>query len=105
MPVLTNQRMNGYLKEIADLCTITKVLTYHLARHTFATTITLSNGVPIETVSQMLGHNSLKTTQHYAKVIDTKVSTEMSALQEKLNERYEEEKEDADKIKVMKLFR
>jgi len=97
--------MNGYLKEIADLCTITKVLTYHLARHTFATTITLSNGVPIETVSQMLGHNSLKTTQHYAKVIDTKVSTEMSALQEKLNERYEEEKEDADKIKVMKLFR
>ena len=97
--------MNGYLKEIADLCTITKVLTYHLAKHTFATTITLSNGVPIETVSQMLGHNSLKTTQHYAKVIDTKVSTEMSALQEKLNERYEEEKEDADKIKVMKLFR
>ena len=56
LPVLTNQRVNGYLKEIADLCTITKVLTYHLARHTFATTITLSNGVPIETVSQMLGH-------------------------------------------------
>jgi hypothetical protein len=50
LPMLTNQRMNGYLKEIADLCTITKVLTYHLARHTFATTITLSNGVPIETV-------------------------------------------------------
>ena len=102
--MLTNQRTNGYLKEIADLCNITKVLTYHLARHTFATTITLSNGVPIETVSQMLGHNSLKTTQHYAKVIDTKVSTEMSTLQEKLNERYEEEKEDADKIKVMKVF-
>jgi len=54
LPVLTNQRMNGYLKEIADLCTITKVLTYHLVRHTFATTITLSNGVPIETVSQCL---------------------------------------------------
>lgn len=53
----------------------------------------------------MLGHNSLKTTHYYTKVIDTKVSTEMSALQEKLNERYEEEKEDADKIKVMKLFR
>ncbi|RZJ67858.1 MAG: hypothetical protein EOO45_15170, partial [Flavobacterium sp.] len=82
----------------------TKVLTYHLARHTFATTITLSNGVPIETVSQMLGHNSLKTTQHYAKVIDTKVSTEMSALQEKLLERNKEE-EDADGMKVMKLFR
>ena len=104
LPVLTNQRVNGYLKEIADLCTITKVLTYHLARHTFATTITLSNGVPIETVSQMLGHNSLKTTQHYAKVIDTKVSTEMSALQEKLLERNKEE-EDTGDMKVMKLFR
>jgi len=92
------------LKEIADLCTITKVLTYHLARHTFATTITLSNGVPIETVSQMLGHNSLKTTQHYAKVIDTKVSAEMSALQEKLLERNKDE-EDAGDTKVMKLFR
>ena len=104
LPVLTNQRMNGYLKEIADLCTITKVLTYHLARHTFATTITLSNGVPIETVSQMLGHNSLKTTQHYAKVIDTKVSTEMSALQEKLLDRDKKE-EDTGDMKVMKLFR
>ncbi|RZJ68839.1 MAG: site-specific integrase, partial [Flavobacterium sp.] len=82
----------------------TKVLTYHLARHTFATTITLSNGVPIETVSQMLGHNSLKTTQHYAKVIDTKVSTEMSALQEKLLERNKDE-EDTGDMKVMKLFR
>ena len=104
LPVLTNQRMNGYLKEIADLCNITKVLTYHLARHTFATTITLSNGVPIETVSQMLGHNSLKTTQHYAKVIDTKVSTEMSALQEKLLDRDKEEENTGD-MKVMKLFR
>ena len=102
--MLTNQRTNGYLKEIADLCNITKVLTYHLARHTFATTITLSNGVPIETVSQMLGHNSLKTTQHYAKVIDTKVSTEMSALQEKLLDRDKEE-EDTGDMKVMKLFR
>ena len=104
MPVLTNQRMNGYLKEIADLCNITKVLTYHLARQTFATTITLSNGVPIETVSQMLEHNSLKTTQHYAKVIYTKVNTEMSALQEKLLERNKDE-EDAGDTKVMKLFR
>jgi len=94
--VLTNQRTNGYLKEIADLCNITKVLTYHLARHTFATTITLSNGVPIETVSQMLGHNSLKTTQHYAKVIDTKVSIEMSALQEKLLDRDKKEEDTGD---------
>lgn len=104
LPVLTNQRMNSYLKEIADHCAITKVLTYHLARHTFATTITLSNGVPIETVLQMLGHNSLKTTQHYAKVVDWKVGTEMSALQYKLLE-WNKQENDGDGVKVMKLFR
>ena len=62
MPVLSNQKMNDYLKQIADLCGINKVLTFHIARHTFATTVTLSNGVPIETVSKMLGHKSLRTT-------------------------------------------
>ena len=77
---------------------------YHLARYTFATSITLSNGVPIETISQMIGHNSLKTTHHYAKVIDTKVSTEMSVLQEKLLDRYKKEEDNGD-MKVMKLFR
>src|SRR5690554_7628590 len=61
--LITNQRMNGYLKEIADLCKIKKNLTFHLARHTFATTVTLSNGVPIESVSKMLGHTSIRTTQ------------------------------------------
>src|SRR4051812_28011349 len=65
LPVLSNQKMNAYLKEIADLCGIRKNLTYHIARHTFATTITLSNGVPMETVSNMLGHKNLRTTQHY----------------------------------------
>ncbi|HEY9219974.1 MAG TPA: site-specific integrase [Lutibacter sp.] len=72
LPVLSNQKMNAYLKEISDLCGFTKNLTFHLARHTFATTITLTNGVPIESVSKMLGHKSLKTTQqlpnHYRKV-------------------------------------
>ena len=63
LPVSSNQKMNAYLKEIADLCGITKRLTTHLARHTFATTITLSSGVPIETVSHMLGHSDLKTTR------------------------------------------
>ncbi|WP_317127729.1 tyrosine-type recombinase/integrase [Anseongella ginsenosidimutans] len=58
--------MNAYLKEIADVCDITKLLTFHAARHTFATTVALTNGVPIETVSKMLGHTNLKTTQHYA---------------------------------------
>jgi len=84
LPVFTNQRMNGYLKEIADLCGISKWLTFHMARHTFATTITLSNGVPIETVSKMLGHSNIKTTQHYAKVLDSKTGYDMAILQEKL---------------------
>ncbi len=85
LPVLSNQKMNAYLKEIADLCGISKNLTFHLARHTFATTITLTNGVPIESVSKMLGHKSLKTTQHYAKILDRKVSDDMSILRTRLN--------------------
>lgn len=83
LPVCTNQRMNGYLKEIATICEINKNLTTHLARHTFATTITLSNGVPIETVSKMLGHSDLKTTQIYSKVVDRKISDDMKSLFEK----------------------
>ena len=75
--------MNAYLKEIADVCGINKELTFHIARHTFATTVTLSNGVPIETVSKMLGHTNLKTTQHYAKILDIKISNDMMLLKEK----------------------
>ncbi|MHA4811193.1 tyrosine-type recombinase/integrase [Flavitalea flava] len=75
--------MNAYLKEIADLCGIRKNLTYHIARHTFATTITLSNGVPMGTVSKMLGHKNLRTTQHYAKILDYKISADMMGLMEK----------------------
>lgn len=71
--------MNAYLKEIADVCGIRKELTSHIARHTFATTVTLSNGVPIESVSRMLGHKNLRTTQHYAKILDRKVSDDMQA--------------------------
>ncbi len=85
LPVLSNQKMNAYLKEIADLCEINKNLTFHLARHTFATTVTLTNGVPIESVSKMLGHKSLRTTQHYAKILDRKVSDDMKALRNKLS--------------------
>jgi integrase len=84
LPVLSNQKMNAYLKEIADVCGIDKPLTFHIARHTFATTITLGNGVPIETVSKMLGHKSLKQTQHYAKILDTKISQDMQVLRAKL---------------------
>jgi len=84
LPVLTNQKMNSYLKEIADTCGITKNLTFHIARHTFATTITLCNGVPLETVSHMLGHKRITQTQHYAKIVDLKVSEDMAALRKKL---------------------
>lgn len=84
LPILSNQKMNAYLKEIAGICEINKELTFHIARHTFATTVTLSNGVPIESVSKMLGHKNLRTTQHYAKVLDKKVSDDMRLLKEKL---------------------
>jgi integrase len=84
LPVKSNQKMNAYLKEVADLCGINKELTMHIARHTFATTVTLANGVPIETVSSMLGHSSIKTTQIYAKVIEKKVSEDMKVLREKI---------------------
>ncbi|SDH06065.1 Site-specific recombinase XerD [Flavobacterium omnivorum] len=84
LPILSNQKMNSYLKEIADVCGINKDLTFHIARHTFATTVTLTNGVPIESVSKMLGHKSIKTTQHYAKILDKKVSEDMDLLKSKL---------------------
>lgn len=86
LPILSNQRMNAYLKEIADVCKINKDLTFHIARHTFATTVTLSNGVPLETVSKMLGHTNLKTTQHYAKILDKKISEDMMILKSKFSQ-------------------
>jgi site-specific recombinase XerD len=85
LPTLSNQRLNSYLKEIADACGFTKELTFHCARHTFATTVTLTNGVPIESVSKMLGHRSLRTTQHYAKILDKKVSEDMGLLRTKFD--------------------
>lgn len=84
LPVPSNQKMNAYLKEIADICGINKLLTFHTARHTFATTVTLSNGVPIETISKMLGHTSIKTTQIYAKVLDRKISQDMGRLEQSM---------------------
>lgn len=83
LPVLSNQKMNSYLKEIGDVCSIQKEITFHMARHSFATSITLTNGVPIESVSKMLGHKSLRTTQHYAKVLDKRVSDDMAILKQK----------------------
>jgi integrase/recombinase XerD len=86
LPVFSNQKVNGYLKEIATICGIKKNLTFHLARHTFATTITLANGVPIESVSKMLGHTAIATTQIYAKVLENKLSEDMGKLREKLSQ-------------------
>ncbi|MGH2645092.1 MAG: site-specific integrase, partial [Chitinophagaceae bacterium] len=82
-PVPSNQKVNAYLKEIADCCNIRKELTFHMARHTFATTVTLTNGVPIETVSKMLGHKKIQTTQIYARILDKKVSFDMKKLKAK----------------------
>lgn len=83
-PRISNQKMNAYLKELATEAKIKKNLTFHMARHTFATTVTLTNGVPIETISKMLGHRKLTTTQIYAKVLECKVSEDMELLRNKL---------------------
>lgn len=80
LTINSNQRFNSYLKELADICGIKKNLTTHTARHTFATTVTLANGVPLETVSAMLGHKSIRTTQIYAKIVAMKVSNDMKVL-------------------------
>lgn len=82
-PVMSNQKLNAYLKEVADLCGIEKTLTYHVARHTFATTVTLQNGVSIESVSRMMGHTNIKTTQHYARIVDKKIAGDMVALSQR----------------------
>jgi site-specific recombinase XerD len=82
LPTISNQKMNENLKLIQELAKIEKNLTSHLARHTFATTITLGHGVPIETVSKMLGHTKLATTQMYAKVLDNKIRQDMAKLEE-----------------------
>jgi len=85
LPKISNQKMNAYLKEIADLIGLQKNLTWYVARHTFATTVTLGNGIKIENVSAMLGHTTIKQTQHYAKVLELNVGLDM----EKLKRKYE----------------
>lgn len=87
LPVVSNQKVNEYLKEIATVCGIGKELTFHVARHSFATSITLANGVPIESVSKMLGHTSIRTTQIYAKITDRKISKDMDMLAQKIDKR------------------
>ena len=98
LPVYTNQKVNEYLKTIAENCGINKKLTFHCARHTFATTVTLGNNVSMESVSKMLGHKSIKTTQHYAKILDSKVSQDMGSLKLVLEKKNEVQKENDKKL-------
>lgn len=84
-PVLSNQKMNDYIKEIIAICDIDKDITFHSARHTFATTVTLENGVPIESVSKMLGHTNVQTTQIYARITERKINQDMDVLSKKLD--------------------
>lgn len=83
LPVYSNQKLNAYLKEIGDACGITKNLSTHMARHTFATTVTLNNDIPIESVSKMLGHSTITMTQNYARLLDKKVSNDMAKIHDK----------------------
>lgn len=85
LPVISNQRYNSYLKEVAEICGIEKELTSHVARHSFATTITLENGVSIESVSKMLGHAKLSQTQEYAKVTELKIEKDTRVLMRLFN--------------------
>ncbi|WP_093302860.1 site-specific integrase [Salegentibacter agarivorans] len=91
LPKITNEKLNVYLKEVAILCGIKKNLTFHMARHTFATTVTLSNGVPIETVSKLLGHTKISTTQIYARVLENKISQDMNVLRGILKQRKDDD--------------
>ena len=87
LPISSNQKTNAYLKEIIKACGIHKNISFHVARHTFATTVMLSNGVPIETVSKLLGHAKLSTTQIYARVVETKISEDISNLLERFKQK------------------
>ncbi|NOS92650.1 MAG: site-specific integrase [Cyclobacteriaceae bacterium] len=84
LPINSNQRYNGYLKEVADLCGIKKKLTTHTARHTFATTVCLTNDVPMETTMELLGHTDIRTTQIYGKIVQKKISKDMEVLRAKM---------------------
>ena len=102
LPRISNQKMNKYLKELADMCGIRMNLTFHIARHTFATTVTLSNGVPIETVSKVLGHTKISTTQIYAKVVEQKISDDLMDLYNKMDKKENDKKNPQRKLSFLK---
>jgi len=102
LPTITNEKANLYLKEIAKEVGIEKNLTFHMARHTFATTVALSNGMPIETVSKILGHTKITTTQIYARVMDHKIKSDMDSVQERLNEKARKCEEETELLDLQK---
>jgi site-specific recombinase XerD len=104
LPCMSNQKMNDYLKEIASICKINKNMTFHLARHTFATSITLNNGIPLETVSKMLGHTKLSTTQIYVHVLERKISDDMQMLRNKFNKITDARKNEGDVSHDIKMI-
>lgn len=104
LPVISNQKVNDYLEEIADICGIDKRITFHLARHTFASTVALGNDVPMETVQSMLGHADIKTTQIYAHVVNQKLSRDMNNLAEIVNSRDPEENANAIKSRMVEYY-
>ena len=85
LPVISNQRMNAYLKEIADVCGIAKRLTTHVARHTAATVVFLANDVSMENVSKIMGHSNIRMTQHYARVLDSSIIRDMINVEKNFN--------------------
>ncbi|MBP6235794.1 MAG: site-specific integrase [Saprospiraceae bacterium] len=100
LPMKSNQKLNTYLKELADICEIKKPLTMHIARHTFATTVLLANGVSMEATSKMLGHSSIKTTQIYGKIVESRVADEMEMLSNKIGKKATEDQKKS-KIDVL----
>jgi integrase/recombinase XerD len=84
LPKISNQKVNSYLKVISDLAELKKTLTHHMARHTFATTICLNNGMPMEDVSKLLGHSSLKTTAIYGRITQDRLQKSMEKVNKKM---------------------
>ena len=101
LPVISNQKINDYLEEIGDICGIEKKFTFHVARHTFASTVALGNDVPMESVQCMLGHADIKTTQIYAHVIDRKLSRDMDKMAKLVNNRNPNENAAAIKVRLV----
>jgi integrase len=88
LPVFSNQKLSAYLKKIQMMARLKKNLTFHVARLTFATTVTMTNGMPIESVAKMMGHKNIKTTQHYARIVDSKINNDLIDLANRIGTKF-----------------